>query len=107
MEEGKIEKLIQFLRRVESKDPPDADKICQEIGYFQNHAHRMRYSEFRRQGLFIGSGVVEAACKNVIAHRFKKSGMFWSVEGANDILQLRTTELSGYWEDFWETRLPS
>ena len=71
LEEGKIEKLIQFLRRVESKDPPDADKICQEIGCFQNHAHR-----------------------------FKKSGMFWSVEGANDILQLRTTELSGYWETF-------
>ena len=49
----------------------------------------------------------EAGCKNVIAHRFKTSGMFWSVEGANDILQLRTTELSGYWKDFLETRLPS
>ena len=107
LEEGKIEKLIQVLRKVESKDPPDTQKIRQEIGYFHNHAHRMRYSEFRRQGLFIGSGVVEAACKNVIAHRFKKSGMFWSLEGANHILQLRTTELSGYWEDFWETRLPS
>jgi|GEM_PF-4329743 len=32
------------------------------MDYFQTNAQRMRYAEFRRQGLFIGCGVVEAGC---------------------------------------------
>jgi len=47
---------------------------------------RMRYADFRAQGLFVGSGVVEAGCKNIIAARMKKSGAKWSVRGANDII---------------------
>ena len=39
----------------------------------------MRYPKFRRQYLFVGSDVIEAGCKTVIASRLKRSGMFWSV----------------------------
>jgi hypothetical protein len=45
----------------------------------------MRYPSFRRQNLFVGSGVIEAACKAVVAQRLKLSGMFWTVRGANAI----------------------
>ncbi len=44
---------------------------------------------FRRQHLFVGSGVFEAGCKTVTASRLKRSGMFWTVRGANAILALR------------------
>jgi hypothetical protein len=39
----------------------------------------MRYPQFRRQHLFVGSGVIEAGCKTVIGSRLKQSGMFWIV----------------------------
>jgi hypothetical protein len=57
-----------------------------------------------RDYLFVGSGVIEAGCKTVIASRFKRSGMFWTVRGANTILALRCCHLNGRFEDYWEGR---
>ena len=45
--------------------------------------------EYRRKGLFVGSGVIEAGCKTVIGSRLKRSGMFWTVRGANAVIALR------------------
>ena len=78
--------------------------IDKTIHYFQTNAERMRYAQFRRQGLFVGSGVVEAACKTIVGQRLKQSGMHWSVRGANAIVALRCLDLSNQWEDFWESR---
>jgi len=64
----------------------------------------MRYASFRSQGLFVGSGVMEAGCKTIVGQRLKPSGMRWTVSGANKIIALRCCQLSGWWEEFWETR---
>jgi hypothetical protein len=64
----------------------------------------MRYADFREQGLFIGSSVIEEGCKSIIGARLKQSGMGWTIKGANAILSLRCTILSGRFEDFWESR---
>jgi hypothetical protein len=64
----------------------------------------MRYPKFRRQHLFVGSGVIEAGCKTVIGSRLKQSGMFWTVRGANSIIALRCCCLNNRFEDYWETR---
>ena len=66
---------------------------------------RMRYNTFREQGLFVGSGVVEAGCKTVIGQRLKQSGMEWSVRGANAIIALRCIMKSNRLEDYWESRV--
>jgi hypothetical protein len=47
---------------------------------------------------------VEAACKTIIGHRLKQSGMRWTVRGATAIIALRCCDLSGRWETFWEAR---
>jgi hypothetical protein len=60
--------------------------------------------EFRRQNLFVGSGLIEAACRTVIAKRLKQSGMFWAVRGANAIIALRCCRLNGEFEDYWGLR---
>ena len=52
----------------------------------------------------VGSGVIEAGCKTVIGSRLKRSGMFWTVKGANRIIALRCCRLSGKFEAFWEAR---
>src|ERR1039457_1631777 len=80
------------------------DMVRIEAGYFEANAERMRYPEFRRQGLFVGTGVMEAGCKTVIGSRLKQSGMFWTVRGANAIIALRCCQLSGNFEDYWEAR---
>jgi len=101
---GKIEKLVRFLRSVNAPSPELAEKIHKEAAYFEKNAERMRYPEFRRQHLFVGSGVIEAGCKTVIGSRLKQSGMFWTVRGADAIIALRCCELNGELEDYWHNR---
>ena len=104
LDKGKIEKLVGALRAIRSTNPEMAEKIRVEADYFENNAERMRYPKFRRQHLFVGSGVIEAGCKTVIGSRLKQSGMFWTVRGANAILALRCRHLNGSFEDYWESR---
>jgi hypothetical protein len=104
LDEGKIEELVSSLRSINSSNAELAETIGTEAEYFEKNAARMRYPEFRRQHLFVGTGVVEAGCKTVIGCRFKQSGMFWTVRGANAILALRCCCLSGRFEDYWEAR---
>jgi hypothetical protein len=70
--------------------------------YFVNNGSRMRYAEFRRRGLPIGSGPVEAACKSLIKTRMCRSGMRWSKEGGQAVLDLRTYVKSNRWDSFWK-----
>jgi hypothetical protein len=104
LDEGKIEKLVIALRAIQSTNPEVIEKLRIEAAYFERNAQRMRYPEFRRQHLFVGSGVIEAGCKTVIGSRLKQSGMFWTVRGANAIVALRCCHLNGQFEDYWEAR---
>jgi len=104
LDQGKIEKLVFALRSIHSRNPEVIQKIRTEADYFERNAERMRYPKYRRQHLFVGSGVIEAGCKTVIGSRLKQSGMFWTVRGANAILALRCCHLNGRFEDYWETR---
>jgi hypothetical protein len=104
LDQGKIEKLVGALRLIVSANPEVTEKIRTEADYFHRNAERMRYPNFRRQHLFVGSGVIEAGCKTVIGSRLKQSGMFWTVRGANAIIALRCSHLNGRFEDYWEAR---
>ncbi len=104
LDRGKIEKLVGALRSIDSDNPEVMEKIRTEADYFERNAERMRYPKFRRQHLFVGSGVIEAGCKTVVAFRLKRSGMFWTVRGANAILALRCCHLNGEFENYWELR---
>lgn len=104
LDKGKIEMLVAAIAALHSSNPEVAKMIRLEADYFQRNAERMRYPNFRTQHLFVGSGVVEAGCKSVIGSRLKRSGMFWTVRGANAILALRCCHLNGRFEDYWEAR---
>ena len=105
LDNGRIESLVASLRTLRPATEEVADLVRTASGYFETNAERMRYPQFRKRGLFIGTGVMEAGCKTVIGSRLKQSGMFWSVRGANAIIALRCCELSGKFEDYWESRL--
>jgi len=74
------------------------------IDYLDNNRARLRYPEFRAQGLCTSTGVVEAGCKVAIGTRLKRAGMHWTLAGANAIIALRCCKLSRRFADFWEVR---
>jgi hypothetical protein len=106
LENGNIEKLAAALRKLADAEQNAAlAKIIRiEAEYFDSNRERMRYPEFRKKNLFVGSGVIEAGCKTVIGSRLKQSGMFWTVAGANAIIALRCCLLNGELEDYWAAR---
>ena len=61
----------------------------------------MRYDAYLAAGYPIGSGVAEGACRHLVKDRMERTGMRWTVEGAQAILDLRSTYLNGDWTRFW------
>ena len=104
LDEGNVEAVLSAMARLLPRTDAAQDEVRKAIGYFQTNAARMRYSHFRSQGLFVGSGVIEAGCKTIAGNRLKQSGMQWTVRGANAIIALRCCDLSGRWEQYWEHR---
>jgi hypothetical protein len=102
LDNGKAEDVIKALLRLSPSNDDEKDICEKEINYFEKNKNRMRYAEFRRQGLFVGSGILEAGCRTVVGQRLKQSGMHWTVKGANSIIALRCCFLSNRWEDFRE-----
>jgi hypothetical protein len=100
----KVAQLIAQARQ-ESTGKASAQAVEKELGYFVNNIDRMQYGTFRRQGFFIGSGVIEAGCKTVIGARCKQSGMFWGEPGAENVLALRCIHSSRRLGEFWKDRL--
>jgi hypothetical protein len=109
--DGKVGAVIAAVRAMAEEKgpaPEGADELdprvvlWRNVGYFEENAARMNYPEYRSRGIPTGSGVVEAACRHVVAGRLKGPGMRWDEPGAEAILHLRTLELSGRWDAFWE-----
>ena len=97
LDAGRLRVLVAALR-AHTRTTKEARKC---IHYVFGNRHRMRYPQFRASGLSVSSGVVEAGCKQIGA-RLKRAGMRWTVAGANAIIALRCSKLSGRFEDFWE-----
>ena len=70
--------------------------------YLYRNRTRMRYDEYLANGWPIASGPVEGACKNLIKDRMERSGMRWTEQMAEAIVQLRAIYLSGDFESYWQ-----
>ena len=112
---GKIQTVIDALRVVSAELGAPDEKLSDQaraldprwiayrnIGYFEENRERMNYPAYREQGLPIGSGVVESACKHVVASRCKRAGMRWDESGAENILALRCLALNERWDSAWK-----
>jgi hypothetical protein len=80
---------------------PRMSRVGQVLRYFRKNRKRMRYAEWKRAGFMIGSGVVEAACKTLVAQRMKLSGMRWGGHGAQAILTMRGWDQSERFDEAW------
>jgi len=93
LDNGDIEALSAAARRYDLSGPK-AHEVNKAVAYFETNAHRMRYAHYRKLGMFVGSGVVEAGCKTVLGARLKRSGMHWTTHGATAITTLRCQHAS-------------
>jgi len=103
LDAGNIGAIIDAARRypLEGAKASDLEK---KLGYFEHNAHRMRYADFRKLGMFTGSGAIEGGIKAIVVQRAKQSGMHWTVKGAADVIALRCQHASGRWDELWPGR---
>ncbi|GAC1349314.1 MAG: hypothetical protein NVSMB27_21280 [Ktedonobacteraceae bacterium] len=105
LEQGQSEALVSAIKALPPIAPePGQARSCPEraVDYFTTNAQRMRYPAFRAQGMHLGSGIAEAACKTIVSTRAKRSGMRWTPEGIDALLPLRTSVLNGAYESLWQ-----
>lgn len=96
LEAGDLDAILDALQP-HLKQHAEARR-CSE--YIRSNWHRMQYPHFRRRGLCTSTGVVEAGCKLAVGTRLKRAGMHWTLDGANEIIALRTCKLSGRYDDY-------
>jgi hypothetical protein len=96
-------KVIHQLEEALAQLPggPAAEAVQREVNYFHEHEDRMDYRAGRRRGEPIGSGPVEATCRQNQC-RFKRPGQFWSQTGDEALLCLEM-----FWRnDRWHLLFP-
>lgn len=101
-----VESVIRSLIHLRDSFPR-RPVIARELTYFRKNRHRMRYVEMAEALLPIGSGIVEAACKTLVAQRMKQSGMRWREDGGQAILTLRSLIQSDRFDRGWKLLLNS
>ena len=105
LEQGHTQALVSAISALPPipAEPGQARSIPERaVDYFTTNEERMRYPHFRAQGMHIGSGIAEAACKTIVSKRAKGCGMRWTPEGLDALLPLRTAVLNGAYDSFWE-----
>jgi hypothetical protein len=75
LDAGDVEAVIASVRRLRPSHAQVQKAVRATADYFHRNTERMRYAQFRKQGLFVGSGVMEAGCKTICGQRLKRSGM--------------------------------
>ena len=104
LENSQLDDVLTAIAQFTSMPGEKGLRARQEHAYFLTNRDRMDYARFRAMGLAVGSGIVEAGCRVVVGQRFKRSGMFWSEDGANHLLALRSAMLSHRFDTFWSRR---
>lgn len=95
-----VERVIRSLDYLKRKHPR-LTTLTNALAYFRRHRKRMHYAALQDQGLPVGSGPVEAACKTLVAQRMKQSGMRWGREGGQAILNVRGWSQSERFDQAW------
>lgn len=106
--QGEVRSVIAGLRQMGTKRKLRGKKretLAKLCVYLQNNAHRMRYDVYLAAGYPIASGVIEGACRHVVKDRMERSGMRWTLESAQAMLDMRSTYVNGDWDAFMAYRI--
>ena len=105
---GEVRAVVAGLRQLGTKRKlrgKKREKLAKLCGYLQDNAPRMRYDVYLAAGYPIASGVIEGACRHFVKDRMERSGMRWTIESAQAMLDVRSTYLNGDWDTFMQYRI--
>lgn len=106
--QGQVGSVITGLRQMASRrglTGKERKEIATACNYFAKNAARMRYDEYLHAGYPIATGVIEGACRHLVKDRMERSGMRWTLQGAEAMLNVRAVHVSSYWKEFHEQRI--
>lgn len=105
MLEGEVSQVVKGMKQSATKRKLKGSKrnaIEAAAKYLYKNRRYMHYDEYLAKGLPIASGAVEGACKHLVKDRMERSGMRWSMSGAEAMLKLRAIRLSGDMVEYWQ-----
>jgi hypothetical protein len=105
---GEVGYVIGGLRQMATKrglSSAKRKKLTRICNYFHRNRRRMRYDEYLRAGHPIASGVIEGACRHLVKDRMERAGMRWTIDGAQAMLDLRSTYINDQWPTFQVHRI--
>jgi hypothetical protein len=106
--EGRVGNAVAVTRQdlAKARSPTKRAALQELLTYLENNQHHMDYPRYRKLGLPIGSGQVEAQCKTLVGARCKQAGMRnWTYQGAEAILRLRAARQNGNFDALWNGKL--
>jgi len=68
--------------------------------YLLKNKKRFDYSKALENGWPIATGIIEGACRHLVKDRMDLTGVRWSLNGAEAVLQLRALHCSGDMEPY-------
>lgn len=99
-----VDSMIRFFEGFAESHPEKKAAIDSGLRYFRTHRDRMQYRDFRKQGLFIGSGVIEGSCKCLVNQRCDLAGQRWHPASSQRVLTIRAAVQDGLHDRYWEER---
>ena len=97
-----ITEVATCIRDLVRHNAGASEVLEREARYFEKHAKRTRYREFREKGYQIGSGVIESTCKHVVVQRCKQASMRWEKPGINAVHKFRCLKKNeGSRNNYW------
>jgi hypothetical protein len=75
------------------------------VRYLSARHEHLRYDQALANGWPIATGVIEGACRHLIADRLDIGGARWGLDGAEAVLTLRAVISNGDFEEYWRFHL--
>ena len=94
-----IDDVIHGLKIMQPASPEAQEKIADVVKYLSKRKGQVSYGSAKRAGYHLGSGAIESANKFIGHVRLKRSGAWWYITNANNILKLRCAKYNGTYDN--------
>lgn len=99
---GRMDDVLTGLHNMEPKTAEIEEKIAKLCNYLSDHKNKTRYGAAKRAGYHIGSGAIESSNKFISNTRLKRSGAWWYINNANNMLKIRCAKYNGTYDTIVE-----
>jgi hypothetical protein len=98
---GLIRRLAEHRKAL--RRPAHRAALDRLLNYLGDNRDSLWYRQRLRDGLPIGTGLIEGACKNAISARLKANSARWRVRRVERVGALRCLDYSGQWDHYWQS----